>query len=461
MKKILFELTILMLMEFILCFMFCDNLKSKNTYYCDINQVQRVVLATEEDYDIQYSSFMQAYFDNLKYNFGMNYQGSCGYVAASMLLSYYDTFLSDRIVPENYDINSISNTYDIYSRFNSPGTLKDIISLPSNPNYASYGYEMGSIDYYEKVYEMSNMSLHSKLITIGESLGFYNYEAEINHYCSSSLNEIWDVLDEYLGDILFTSSHYEIIDVLPSSSEDVRNFVIEKIELGYPVYLTVRDDDSGHAVVAYDYDETNDLIYVHMGYDSESTHVTPESEGYNEYTGAFIIDWSIDHEHSNNYGVYSNDGTEINYYCYDNPLLSILSHVCYYDAGYESNNFRNHKVKCKCGNYYNEPHTIIENECVKCDYGHIHNYVTSYYNENYHQTWCTCGYTVLQYHIVNNENLEYCVVCNTEITNNYNLLSGGVKFIGVNGSYKLPNGIVILSSSDYKKYMTEKDLHFF
>ena len=50
-----------------------------------------------------YSSFQESYFDNLTINHGMNFLGSCGYVGIDMLLSYYDTYLSDNIVPEQYD----------------------------------------------------------------------------------------------------------------------------------------------------------------------------------------------------------------------------------------------------------------------------------------------------------------------------------------------------------------------
>lgn len=53
----------------------------------------------------------------------MNYKGSCGYVAIGMILSYYDTFLDDSIIPEQYDM--VSNGYDdnIILRRNSPGIL--------------------------------------------------------------------------------------------------------------------------------------------------------------------------------------------------------------------------------------------------------------------------------------------------------------------------------------------------
>ena len=61
----------------------------------------------------------------------MNYKGSCGYVAIGMLLSYYDTFLSDDIIPEQYDVISAGNETDMVQRRNSPGIKKDLVLDPN------------------------------------------------------------------------------------------------------------------------------------------------------------------------------------------------------------------------------------------------------------------------------------------------------------------------------------------
>lgn len=72
-----------------------ESYKSSDTYLSNISH---------------YSNFKNHYFDNLTYNFGVNYKGSCGYVAMAMLLSYYDTYISDDIVDEQYDI--VSSGYE-------------------------------------------------------------------------------------------------------------------------------------------------------------------------------------------------------------------------------------------------------------------------------------------------------------------------------------------------------------
>lgn len=101
-----------------------ETVSSNTTYNSNINS---------------YDNFLQSYYDNLTYNLGMNYQGSCGYVAIGMLLSYYDTYLCDDIIDDSYDSVSIGNDANIISRRNSPGIMKDIISNPNMPELAKYG----------------------------------------------------------------------------------------------------------------------------------------------------------------------------------------------------------------------------------------------------------------------------------------------------------------------------------
>ena len=93
---------------------------------------------------VEYHSYITSYFDNLTYNLGMNYKGSCGYVAIGMLLSYYDSFLDDNIIPEQYDISSNGYDGDIITRRNSPGILRDIIANPNFPGNSSYGYYLNA-----------------------------------------------------------------------------------------------------------------------------------------------------------------------------------------------------------------------------------------------------------------------------------------------------------------------------
>lgn len=48
-------------------------------------------------------SFLAYYFYNLESNYSKNKAGTCGYVATSMMLSYYDNYLNANIIPNNYE----------------------------------------------------------------------------------------------------------------------------------------------------------------------------------------------------------------------------------------------------------------------------------------------------------------------------------------------------------------------
>lgn len=71
--------------------------------------------------------FASYYFKALKNNFGYNTHGSCGYVAAAMMLSYYDTYLDDNIIPEQYDKEGfINSNFDVSNINNeSPGINRE------------------------------------------------------------------------------------------------------------------------------------------------------------------------------------------------------------------------------------------------------------------------------------------------------------------------------------------------
>lgn len=76
--------------------------------------------------DDEYSSY---YFKNLTDNFGNNMKGSCTYIAFAMLLSYYDTYWDDTIIPESYDMITMLSTNKLGLNVESPGIYTENSSL--------------------------------------------------------------------------------------------------------------------------------------------------------------------------------------------------------------------------------------------------------------------------------------------------------------------------------------------
>lgn len=307
-----------------------------------------------------YADFKTSYFDNLTTNFGFNYKGSCGYVAIGMLLSYYDTYLNDDIIPENYDINSTGESKNMINRRNSPGILRDYLTNSSDYSDFDYGYQLSASEYYSKMEAISNVSLHSKLITIGAAKGYYDFENNFSP-CATNFDMRYNIMEDYFSTILnYTYGvdyTYSYVNGESSStkSESVRDFAIAEVKKGNPVLLSMGNAYSGHVAVAYDYDEEKDELYCNMGWNASTTHQTIEkcSQEYNRYKTALAINFRTSHSHTNNYAVttISNDIPSTNKYCYHECGIKTYdggdSHS--YTDNYGEYNSKKHICYCACG----------------------------------------------------------------------------------------------------------------
>lgn len=107
--------------------------------------------------DDKYASY---YFNNLTENFGNNIKGSCTYIAFAMLLSYYDTYWDDTIIPENYDMITMLSTNGLELNVESPGIYTESSSIAWS--------SMSTANYYQAVEQYSNAHFHLKLIQMGK-----------------------------------------------------------------------------------------------------------------------------------------------------------------------------------------------------------------------------------------------------------------------------------------------------
>lgn len=410
-----------------------------------------------------YNNFLCSYFDNLTYNIGMNYKGSCGYVALAMLLSYYDTFLSDSIVPEQYDVNSIGTGNDMVERRNSPGVLKDLIADPYDSSNASYGKDMSHIDYYNAIIAMKDSSLHAKLIEIGNNLGYYNFSAK-KYPASTNFIKRKNILDNYLKEIIKLDAADYSIDYISAEINitkrtAVRNFTISKIQSGIPVILGIgKENGTGHVVIAYDYDHLTDKIYCHFGWGANETHITPEDKEYTIYKSALAINFNLEHIHSNNYGVTTVVDSVANteYYCYNNHFITTFNHVHSYDYNYSQFSSTMHKSYCHCEAYVFQNHSLNSNICTFCGHTeHTHSYTQLYkkYNSLQHRSYCLCGEYILENHIVRNSNPNTCIICLGPAGSGSSIImSKKAQYITDNGSYISGDGIIVLVDEDIESY---------
>lgn len=244
--------------------------------------------------------YAPVYFSNLRSNFGTNRFGTCAFVAMGMLLSFYDTYWDDSIVPSAYEVVATSAGDPVNGSIDSPGSC-DSLPLIGNSNL---GYYLNTI-----VPQNDGVYLDMKLMTLASYyMGFPGLDGNATGLDYSGMYSLFQYyLYSYMG---FSTSDIGFIAETGTGtgqarSESVRDFAIEKVSEGIPVLLSVGTDYASttgrHAVIAYDYDEDNDLLYCHMGWGPKATHVTIESFGYTSYNSAFSLAVRTQHSHTGNY----------------------------------------------------------------------------------------------------------------------------------------------------------------
>ena len=228
------------------------------------------------------NKFAPYYFGHLTDNFPTNTNESCVYIAASMLLSFYDTYWDDSIISQNYESNPTTLNNESILETKSPGVSNEY------DDWITYfgNYENFIEDYYQTYFHM--LLLHIEKSRYG------HYEYALNHFGTYYL----------LHDYIYDYRNYGPNNVnLIYSPVNVRNEVIYYVSQGIPVILGLEKpgEVGGHAVVAYDYDSTEDKIYCHFGWHENKIHVTPESQGYTIYTDYVGYNFLSTHSHTHNY----------------------------------------------------------------------------------------------------------------------------------------------------------------
>lgn len=285
-----------------------------------------------------FASVDNDYFQELTENYSQNPQVSCTYVATTMLLSYYDTYLNDDVIPEQYDKTS--------DNFNSsPGVYRENVE---------------SIDtsiYMPELISMKDKSLQGLLMDIADKLGYQGSSIN-NQQREQVLIYYFNNYTDFDYGVDYTFTHLSVIVDPKSTQSQVEEFVEDKINAGEPVIfcydyfenngaLNPSASGIGHASVAYAY--TNGKITAHIGWDTNKdgvympdyTHFELNS-GNCKSTSAFSINFTdnVEHKHSNNYAIDDDD----------------YHHMAY----------------CPCGYYTYETHNTIVTEtgapkCKSCN----------------------------------------------------------------------------------------------
>lgn len=196
------------------------------------------------------------YFEKLNQNHSQNTNETCTLVAAEILLSYYDTFHNDNIVPEEYEFKSYGSSYDISNFSTSPGSGKG-----TNQRYL-----------YDELYDIA-LTYPAMSTALINGIGLTDIQLR---------TIIQDYVTEH--DIAANVSQSYLLNKL-----NIKN----SIDNNQPIIVSNVD----HCMVAYAYNE--DYVWVHTGY--YYCGVLPWDE-FTTLTASWIrFEFNGSHVCSNNY----------------------------------------------------------------------------------------------------------------------------------------------------------------
>ncbi len=393
---------------------------------------------------ITYNSSMDKYFSELKDNIPLNAIGSCGYVAMSIMLAYYDTYWNDRFVGSQYEGNLVYDSDSIGSGYITIKTENELVKQLYS-QYRELGGTLSEKDFYEENYpdiveqHQGEGYLHLDLIGMGIENGYYDGIFSKDEY-SASIVETAMILDAYFDDIFGEYIYYDplnlnsvsgnyppiSIEVLKSSSiansqDSVVQKMYELLDDGIPVMYRGSDSDgSGHRMIAYDVvkDDNGNIIdcEMHTGWvgDFETTLNTTK------YNSNIAILWleidttRIPHSCSNNY-LLENGNTVCSCDLYGDLHPE---HVHKAENGYAMCPAADRTSTCICGEKVVGPHdySYLNYSSIQhwyeCDCGakteiESHNNTYTSFTNTTHAGYCECGYSFSgQSHILEYQNVS-------------------------------------------------------
>lgn len=368
-------------------------------------------------------TFVSDYFTNLTEHFPTNNSGNCGYTAAAMLLSYYDTYWNLNIIPNQFNDLTPSRVHRDDNHYSSPGVndyyapvwtelnpkMDPPIEGDRNSDYARKYYENereAYSRYLDYMLARTNDNIVSELysIALDPSVNVYNFAREpkpmlgvdgmqtiVNYFFAKyglsgkiEMNfRLFSDMKEFEGDE-------------KAQRQYLRKEAIERLKSGQPIVFAGKLSSAkyksgvdgggnqifrgGHAVIAYEYCDDGNIIG-HMGWKGREEYsrlsLDKEFESFDAYA---YIDVSPDLEF-----------TPGNNRFYDHGLIAATDLYSHVHAGlanravidYGDPSF--HALQCVCGDVLYERHqTVVEQ-----------------FDAQYHRVYCpTCGHEEFAEHII-------------------------------------------------------------
>lgn len=392
--------------------------------------------------------------------FSRNEKNSCTFVSLQLLLSYYDSFWSNRFILDGYDYpsekeNEIAIAGNTLSFLASPGVEQE--------NLLEYYMECADYDEFIENYKGRYFQLY--LMDLAKEAGlisgldpwyaFWHPNDEDGDY-SLSVSEMVELLEIYLYDVLQLTEQQITVNSIEYSllnfdydEEAVRAQLVDLVSSGTPViycgyqYETYEEtigsnglNKTGHAMIAYDYNPETDNVFYHLGW----LGYLPIDDSVNPFVHYPSIIWleinenEFPHECSNNYRV---EGESEN--------------VCL--CKFDIHPAHTHSLACI--------ESDASSHIPKCsDCNEIDENALSYVRIDgiTHSINCECGYHSVGVHIVKS-GTNICLQCRAKVTNGYVAISSIGQEVSINSiqiddvTHIADNGIIVLSDEDYEDFI--------
>ena len=244
--------------------------------------------------DTEMNLSMNHFFEN-SLNFAPKNHISCGFVSLIQVLSFYDTFYNDSIIPNQYEYKKTNVTSLSQLTDNSPGVFRENNYI-SPENYENYCRATATYNFQSYLTTVYNDGVLQNSSIFESSMHMNEYDDLFSCLTTSVLR--------YANFIKFNAinTHH------PIDSEQIffREFIIENIMEGRPVIVHVRKscDSTLHSVVAYKV--INNEIYANYGwntsYDSNRKLLIDNGQEFDSIYSVGILTFpNLTHSHSDNY----------------------------------------------------------------------------------------------------------------------------------------------------------------
>lgn len=199
---------------------------------------------------------------------------------------------------------------------------------------------------------------------------------------------------------------------------------------------------------------TEDTISINYDSKSFSKFVDSTSTIFNENN--YFVNLEIDNPYEYDFTISAPHPVEIK--LFDNTFNEISTTITQSNNGL-TNTFKQYlytglyylRVNYSNSNHYGVVTTTIKGE-------HKHNpLMWTYYSRLSHRGKCSCGSWIEKPHVINASeiinNQAKCLECKTMLDLRYDVVNGtSKKKVSINGSYVLPNGIIVLVKEDIEAY---------